>query len=120
HADAREKGRGARSTSTLARQARRDLFRHGLLRLLRGTVIGRSTALPVMQRGGPHRLGLLAVTDRGALTSTPPDPLVNALVRYVEALDRQYPAGPQQIPRKGLDSRSNMPRMRVIDKDPAA
>ncbi len=30
------------------------------------------------------------------------DPLVAALVRYVEALDRRYPDGPGQISREGL------------------
>jgi hypothetical protein len=39
------------------------------------------------------------------------DPLVAALVRYVEALHARYPDGPEQMRREALDARGNMPRM---------
>lgn len=48
------------------------------------------------------------------------DPLVAALARYIEALDRRYPEGPAQLRREGLDARAKVSRMRVIEKDPAA
>lgn len=47
-------------------------------------------------------------TDRPPLTS---DPLVAALVRYVEALDRRYPDGPEELRRRALDGRSKITRM---------
>ena len=36
------------------------------------------------------------------------DPLVAALVRYVEALHRRYPDGPSQLRREGLDARAKV------------
>jgi hypothetical protein len=39
------------------------------------------------------------------------DPLVAALVRYVEALHARYPDGPEQMRREVLDGRANMRRM---------
>ena len=39
------------------------------------------------------------------------DPLIAALARYVEALHRRYPEGPDQMRREALDARANMPRM---------
>ena len=39
------------------------------------------------------------------------DPLVAALVRYVEALHGRYPDGPDQMRKEALDGRGNMPRM---------
>lgn len=39
------------------------------------------------------------------------DPLVAALVRYVEALHRRYPEGPEQMRRAGLDGRAKITRM---------
>ena len=39
------------------------------------------------------------------------DPLVAALARYVEALHRRYPEGPEQMRREGLDGRANITRM---------
>jgi hypothetical protein len=44
------------------------------------------------------------------------DPLILALARYVEALDRRYPDGPDQMRREALDGRGNMPRMRKSTK----
>ena len=48
------------------------------------------------------------------------DPLVAALARYVEALHRRYPDGPDQLRREGLDARANVSEMATIQKDPAA
>jgi hypothetical protein len=48
------------------------------------------------------------------------DPLVAALARYVEALHRRYPEGPDQLRREGLDARANVSEMVTIQKDPAA
>jgi hypothetical protein len=39
------------------------------------------------------------------------DPLVLALARYVEALDRRYPDGPAQMRREALASRANIVAM---------
>ncbi len=48
------------------------------------------------------------------------DPLVAALTRYVEALHRRYPDGPEQLRREGLDARAKVSQMATIVKDPAA
>jgi len=48
------------------------------------------------------------------------DPLVAALVRYVEALHRRYPGGPVQLRQEGLDARAKVSEMVRIQKDPAA
>ncbi len=48
------------------------------------------------------------------------DPLVAALARYVEALHRRYPAGPDQLRLEGLDARAKVSEMARIAKDPAA
>lgn len=48
------------------------------------------------------------------------DPLVAALARYVEALHRRYPDGPEQMRREGLDARAKVSQMVRIAKDPAA
>ena len=48
------------------------------------------------------------------------DPLIAALARYIEALDRRYPDGPEQLRREGLDGRAKVSRMTRIRKDPAA
>lgn len=50
----------------------------------------------------------------------PADPLVAALARYVEALNRRYPDGPEQLRREGLDARAKVSEMVRIQKDPAA
>jgi hypothetical protein len=49
-----------------------------------------------------------------------PDPLIHALVRYVEALHRRYPDGPNELRREGLDARAKVSGMVRIRKDPAA
>ena len=48
------------------------------------------------------------------------DPLVAALARYVEALHRRYPEGPEQMRREGLDGRANITGMHSPKKDTAA
>ena len=48
------------------------------------------------------------------------DPLVAALARYVEALHRRYPDGPDQMRREGLDGRAKVSVMVSSRKDPAA
>jgi hypothetical protein len=48
------------------------------------------------------------------------DPLVAALARYVEALQRRYPDGPDQMRREGLDGRANITAMSGRPKGTAA
>ena len=48
------------------------------------------------------------------------DPLIAALARYVEALHRRYPGGPDELRRDGLDARAKVSEMARIPKDPAA
>jgi hypothetical protein len=48
------------------------------------------------------------------------DPVVAALVHYVEALHRRYPEGPEQMRREGLDGRANITGMDSPKKDTAA
>ena len=47
------------------------------------------------------------------------DPLVAALARYVEALHRRYPEGPDELRRAGLDARAKVSPMTTPPKDPA-
>lgn len=48
------------------------------------------------------------------------DPLVAALARYVEALHRRHPDGPDQLRRDGLDGSAKVSAMVRLEKDPAA
>ena len=48
------------------------------------------------------------------------DPLVLALARYVEALHRRYPEGPEQMRREGLDGRATITGMRKSTRGRAA
>ncbi len=48
------------------------------------------------------------------------DPLIAALARYVEALHRRYPEGPEQMCREGLDGRAMITQMLPPKKDTAA
>jgi hypothetical protein len=48
------------------------------------------------------------------------DPLVAAFARYIEALDRRYPGGLDQLRRERLDGRANITRMPKRPKDTAA
>ena len=48
------------------------------------------------------------------------DLFITALARYVEALHRRYPDGPEQMRREGLDGRANITPMSDRRKGPAA
>ncbi len=51
------------------------------------------------------------------------DPLVAALTRYVEALHRRYPEGPEQLRQERLAVAPNSAKvsaMVILEKDPAA
>lgn len=48
------------------------------------------------------------------------DPLIVALARYLEALHRRYPEGPEQLRREGLDGRATITGMHTRKKDTAA
>ena len=48
------------------------------------------------------------------------DPLIAALARYVEALHRRYPDGPEQMRREGLDGRAIITPMRTPKNASAA
>jgi hypothetical protein len=48
------------------------------------------------------------------------DRLVVALARYVEALHRRYPDGPDQMRQEGLDGRAKITGMHPPKKDTAA
>lgn len=53
------------------------------------------------------------------LQAQPPverDPLIVALARYIEALHRRYPDGPDQLRREGLDARAKVSEMVTIPK----
>jgi hypothetical protein len=52
--------------------------------------------------------------------TTASDPLIAALARYVEALQRRYPEGPEQMRREGLDGRANITGMSDRRKGTAA
>ena len=72
----------------------------------------------IAARGRARNRAVWAVTELARTVSTITaafgdgrDPLVLALVRYVEALHERYPDGPAQMRREALDSRANMPRM---------
>lgn len=62
----------------------------------------------------------LPVNGRPGVNRTGHDPLVVALARYVEALHRRYPEGPEQLRREGLDGRAIITGMSDRRKDPAA
>ena len=68
----------------------------------------------------------MATTDTAVSETRPAkpaaDPLVAALARYVQALDRRYPGGPEEL-RERLDSRArraNITRLRKPKEDTAA
>ena len=48
------------------------------------------------------------------------DPLITSLARYVEALHRRYPEGPEQFRREGLDGRATITAMSDHRRNPAA
>lgn len=61
-----------------------------------------------------------AVSTPTAGTDSGRDPFVAALARYVEALQRGYPDGPDQMRAEALDAGANMRRMRKSRKARAA
>ena len=79
---------------------------------------------------GPVTLPLIPAPDfgleidqnDGALVRRPvePDLLIRTLARYVEALHRRYPDGPDELRREGLDARAKVSRMVRIRKGTAA
>jgi hypothetical protein len=60
------------------------------------------------------------VNGQLAVNRTESDPLVAALARYVEALHRRYPEGPEQMRREGLDGRANITGMDSPKRSTAA
>ena len=62
----------------------------------------------------------LKVNGQLAVNRTESDPLVAALARYVEALHRRYPEGPEQMRREGLDGRANITGMHPPKRSTAA
>ena len=48
------------------------------------------------------------------------DPLIAALARFVEALHRHYPNGPEELRREGLDGRATLTAMHPPKTDTAA
>jgi hypothetical protein len=64
-------------------------------------------------------MGRSGMTER-ARPTVERDPLLAALARYVEALHRRYPNGPEQMRRDGLDGRAKVSGMAKLEKDPAA
>jgi hypothetical protein len=60
------------------------------------------------------------VNGRPAVNRTESDPLIAALARYVEALHRRYPEGPDQLRRESLDGRAKVSEMVRTQKDTAA
>ena len=65
-------------------------------------------------------IGLGHGASRLGTDSRHADPLIAALVHYVEALHRRFPEGPDQMRRKGLDGRANITGMHPPKKDTAA
>ena len=62
----------------------------------------------------------LKVNGRPAVNRTESDPLIAALARYVEALHRRYPNGPDQMRQENLDGRAIITGMHPRKKDTAA
>lgn len=69
---------------------------------------------------GRHRLDAGADVSQQPPAEMAADPFVAALARYVEALHRRYPDGPEELRHAGLDSRAKVSQMITLPKDPAA
>ena len=65
-------------------------------------------------------IGLGHRPSRPGADSRHSDQLVQALARYVEALHRRYPEGPEQMRREGLDGRATITGMRKSTRGRAA
>ncbi len=74
-------------------------------------------ATPVWLSWFSRLFGLMAEQVRRPVER---DPLVAALARYVEALHRRYPDGPDQLRRERLDGRAKVSGMVRIAKAGAA
>ena len=77
------------------------------------------------ETGDPGRdmdqgIGLDHGPSRPGTDSRHSDPLIAALARYVEALHRRYPEGPDELRRVGLDARAKVSQMVTLPKDTAA
>ena len=48
------------------------------------------------------------------------DPLIQALARYIEALERRYPRGPEELRLASSGRRANMPTVSDQKRPPAA
>ncbi len=77
------------------------------------------------QTGHPDRemdpgIGLGQGFSRPGTESRHSDPLIAALARYVEALHRRYPDGPEQMRRERLDGRAIITAMSDRRKGTAA
>jgi hypothetical protein len=79
-------------------------------------------ALRVHARGPSAVCAVSVVTHGGILVSeqvrrpVERDPLVAALARYVEALHRRYPEGPEQLRRERLAAARNRANVVVMDE----
>jgi hypothetical protein len=60
------------------------------------------------------------MSERSTAGLTAPDPFITALARYVEALDRRYPRGPEDFRLASRARRANMPTMSKPKRPPAA
>jgi hypothetical protein len=69
-----------------------------------------SRPLVILPSGSPH----------GIHTPGAADPLIAALARFVEALHRRYPDGPEQLRQERLDGSAKVSAMVRFEKDPAA
>jgi len=74
-------------------------------------MVGRG-ASPTLQERPGEAVTDMAVSMTTTASSGARDPLVAALARYVEALHRRYPDGPDQMRQEELDARGNIRRMR--------
>ena len=71
-----------------------------------------TSAEPGHRGGGMEPgIGFGRGSSRPTTHSRDSDPVVAALARYVEALHRRYPEGPEQMRREGLDGRANITGM---------
>ena len=79
-------------------------------------------AIPVglASSGMEPGIGLGHGASRLGTDSRHADPLITALMHYVEALHRRYPGGPDQMRREGLDGRAMITRMSDRRKGTAA
>ena len=68
-------------------------------------------AVRIVAIGDDQTPASAGASDPAAPSSRAPDSLIAALARYVEALHRRYPDGPEQMRREGLDGRAKVSGM---------